>query len=163
MCIAFPSGLRGTFGRTWGCVAYCTSDRLTVVRLAGKSKRAGARLVVLRGFQRGKTKSPFGVLSLRRYRVSFPRWERNGVTCLHCDTGRSAVLPSSVGSANSFPHRGKPFYFYSTVNASLSRPMRTVVPAPRSDSIAIVCPSRVRMRRQRYRPIPVARLSSRPL
>ena len=47
-----------------GCVAHRTSNRLTVVRLAGKSKRAGARLVVLRGFQRGNTKSPFGVLFL---------------------------------------------------------------------------------------------------
>ena len=52
---------------------------------------------------------------------------------------------------------------HSTSSASCCRPMRTVVPTPTSEVMAIVWPSFARMRRQRYRPMPVARLSVRPL
>ena len=54
------------------------------------------------GVSKGGPTAPFGVLSLRCYRVSFPRRERNGVTYLalrhgtHCEVNGGEVYIDRV-------------------------------------------------------------------
>jgi len=92
---------------------------------------------------------------LRRIReAAIPRFARNSAAKLARDSDAALHIP------------GSPARFgggYSITRSAVPRPRVTVVPSPTAEAAEMVWFSFRHTRRQRYRPMPVAFLSARPL